>query len=137
MHRFPHALALAGVFALALAACGSSKDTGLPAGPTTPPAGSVCSGTVDMTDALRFAPEKCTIKVNATVVWKNVGGVPHTVTAEDPKGFNSGDVSHPIAGGGQFKFTFSKAGEYPYFCAVHTTRGARTGMVGTIVVQAA
>jgi plastocyanin len=91
-----------------------------------------------MTDTLKFVPEKCTVKVDTTVVWKNVGAnLGHTVTAEDPKIFDSGDAAHPIAPGGEFKFTFKTAGEFPYFCRLHAAQGVRSGMIGTVVVEAA
>jgi plastocyanin len=137
MRRFATALSLVATLALVLGACASSKDTGLPAGPTTAPPGTVCTGTVDMTDALKFVPEKCTVKVDTTVMWKNAGtSLPHTVTAEDPKIFDSGDTAHPIAPGGEFKFTFKTTGEFPYFCRLHAAQGVRSGMIGTIVVVA-
>jgi plastocyanin len=137
MYRFARALMLVSVLALAFAACASNKDTGLPAGPTSPKPGSVCDGNVDMNDALKFAPETCTVKVDTKVTWKNVGSLPHTVTAEDLKAFDSGDTSKPVAGGGTFEFTFKTAGEFPYFCRLHASRGARSGMIGTIKVEAA
>jgi plastocyanin len=138
MRRFATSLCIVSVLVLALGACASSKDTGLPAGPTTAPPGTVCTGTVDMTDTLKFVPEKCTVKVDTTVVWKNVGtSLGHTVTAEDIKTFDSGDASKQIPPGAEFKFTFNKVGEYPYYCRLHAARGARSGMIGTIVVEAA
>ena len=133
MRRFPFALALVATLALALGACASGKDTGLPAGPTTPPAGSVCTG-VQMTDALKFVPENCTVKAGTTLVWTNTGGVAHTVTSVTGV-FDSGDVSHPLPGGGTFKFTFKTAGNFPYYCRLHSADKI-TGMVGKVVVQA-
>ena len=138
MRRFATSLGIISMLALALGACASSKDTGLPAGPTSAPPGTVCSGIVDMTDTLKFVPEKCTVKVDTTVVWKNIGSqLGHTVTEEDPKIFDSGDAAHAIPAGGEYKFTFKKTGEFPYFCRLHAAQGARSGMIGTIVVEAA
>jgi len=137
MSRFTRALAAVAVLAFTLAACASSKATGLPAGPTTPPAGSVCSGTVDMTDDLKFVPEKCTVKANTTVVWKNIGQAPHTVTDVDDKTFDSGaSPSKYLNGGAEFQFTFKTAGTFAYYCRIHAPNKT-TGMVGTIVVEAA
>jgi plastocyanin len=132
MGRFVRALTMVSALALALAACASSKATGLPAGPTSPPAGSVCDGNVDMNDALKFVPENCTVKTNATVTWTNAGGLPHTVVSEVANVFESPSVP----GGGEFEFTFRTAGSFPYFCSLHTVRGARSGMIGTIIVEA-
>ena len=134
MRRVTLSLALMATVSLALGACASSKDTGLPAGPTTPPAGSICTG-VDMTDGLKFVPENCTIKAGTTLVWTNTGSAPHTVTSDDGKTFDSGDVTHPINGGGTFKFTFKKAGDFPYYCRIHST-DKKTGMVGDVKVEA-
>jgi len=137
MRRLVTSFSIVAMLALALGACASSKDTGLPAGPTTAPPGSVCTGTVDMVDTLKFVPESCTIKVGSIVVWKNTASsLPHTVTAEDLKAFDSGDASKAIPPGGEFKFTFTKVGEFPYFCRLHATQGVRSGMIGTIVVVA-
>lgn len=133
MRRIVRALTMFSALALALAACASSKATGLPVAPTSPPAGSVCDGTVNMNDALKFVPENCTVKVNATVTWDNVGGLPHTVVSEVEKIFESAS----IPGGGEFKFTFKTVGSFPYFCSLHTVRGARSGMIGTVIVEAA
>jgi plastocyanin len=134
MRRIAHALALTATLALALGACASGKATGLPVGPTTPSQSKEC-GTIDLTDALKFVPDRCAAKVGQTVTWKNIGGVPHTVTAEDLKTFDSGKDT-VINGGGEFKFTFKKTGDYPYFCRLHAQQGQRTGMVGTITVEA-
>jgi plastocyanin len=133
MGRFVRALTMLSALALGLAACASSKATGLPVAPTSPPAGSVCDGNVDMNDALKFVPENCTVKVNATVTWDNVGGLQHDVVSEVPNVFDSPTV----AGGGEFKFTFKTVGSFPYFCSFHTQRGLRTGMIGTITVEPA
>ena len=138
MRRFATSLGIVAMLALALGACASSKDTGLPAGPTTAPPGTVCSGVVDMTDTLKFVPEKCTVKIGTTVVWKNIGSqLGHTVTSEDIKTFDSGDASKQIPPEGEFKFTFSKVGEFPYYCRLHAAQGQRSGMIGTVVVEAA
>ena len=137
MRRFAYALSFIAILALALGACASGKDTGLPTAPTTAAQGKDCSSGIDMIDALKFVPEECTVKVNTEVTWTNAGTVPHTVTAEDLKTFDSGEASKAIAGGGTFKFKFTKAGTYPYFCRLHASRGSRTGMIGTVIVEAA
>ena len=135
MRRLAHALALLGVLAMLTSACASSKATGLPDGPTESPTTAACDGTIDMTDALKFEPENCTVKVGATVTWTTVGSAPHTATAEPtaPIKFDSDTV----ASGAEFTFTFEQAGTVPYYCKLHTAAGVRTGMIGTIVVEAA
>ena len=134
MRRSINALAAVAALALTLAGCASGKDTGFPAGPTTAPPGKVCSGEIDMVNLL-FAPEDCTVPVGTTVKWINkVGGLPHTVTSEDGK-FDSG-ASSPIQANGEYSFTFKAAGSYPYYCQLHASKGARSGMIGTIKVEA-
>lgn len=131
MRRITTALAGITALSLALGACASSKATGLPAGPTTPPVGKVCA-TIDMTDTLKFVPEECTAKVGQKVTWENVGSAAHTVTSEDIETFDSGNIS----GGGTYEFTFETAGDYPYWCRLHAVQGSRIGMIGTITVEA-
>ncbi len=135
MRRIAPALALFGALAILTSACASSKATGLPTGPSEEPTTAACDGTIDMTDALQFEPEKCAIKVGTTVTWTTAGSVPHTATAEPdaPVKFDSASV----AAGASFEFTFEQAGTVPYYCALHTAAGTRTGMVGEIVVEAA
>jgi plastocyanin len=77
---------------------------------------------------MTFTPAQLTVKVGTTVVWTSEDGVPHTVTADDGS-FNSGNLNK----GDSFKFTFTKAGKFPYYCAYHGTAGGG-GMSGTITV---
>ena len=133
MRRFTLSLALTATVALALGACASGKDTGLPAAPTSPPAGAVCTQ-VKMTDQLKFEPEDCTIKPGTQLVWVNSGSLPHTVTSVNGV-FDSGDAAHPLSGGAMFKFTFKTAGTFAYYCRLHSADKV-TGMVGKIIVQA-
>jgi plastocyanin len=133
MRRTALALAHVAVLALVLGACASSKDTGLPAAPSSGPASKECS-VIDMTDALKFVPEECTAKVGTKVTWKNVGGAPHTVTAADGKLFNSG-ADKPLQGGETFEFTFKAPGEVDYYCILHSP-DKKTGMIGVIKVEA-
>lgn len=76
-----------------------------------------------------FSPKELTVSVGTTVTWVNQDTVAHTVTAGQrgsPSGmFDSGE----LAAGKSFSFTFTQAGTYPYFCAVHSN------MDGTITVQ--
>jgi plastocyanin len=77
---------------------------------------------------ITFTPAQLTVKVGTTVVWTSEDNVPHTVTADDGS-FDSGNLKK----GDSFKFTFTKAGEFPYYCAYHGTAGGG-GMSGTITV---
>jgi plastocyanin len=75
-----------------------------------------------------FTPAQLTVKVGTTVVWTSEDNAPHTVSADDGS-FDSGNMKK----GDTFEFTFTKAGNYPYYCAYHGTPGGG-GMAGTIVV---
>jgi plastocyanin len=74
-----------------------------------------------------FANAVCETIVNAgdTVVWLNVGALPHTATAAE---FDSGIVGT----GESFSFTFTTPGTFDYDCVIHPGE-----MPGRIVVQAA
>ncbi len=76
----------------------------------------------------KFTPAQLTVKVGTTVVWTSEDNAPHTVTADDGS-FDSGNMKK----GDSFKFTFTKAGNFPYYCAYHGTAGGG-GMSGTITV---
>jgi plastocyanin/mono/diheme cytochrome c family protein len=80
-----------------------------------------------------FDPPFITIKVGTTVTWNNKTIVPHNVfprqgtTPPDPA-FKSPPVI--AAENGTWSFTFTKPGEYQYYCAIHPA------MLGWITVVA-
>jgi plastocyanin len=85
-------------------------------------------------EALRFDPVAITVKAGATLLFANVGGKPHTLTADDGS-FDTGVVT-PGAEGGRFAGTnasvvLNKAGVFPFHCEVHPA-----AMKGTITVEA-
>jgi plastocyanin len=61
-----------------------------------------------------FAPQVLTVKPGTTVTWINSDEDPHTVTADD-KSFHSAALDSDD----KYSFTFTKAGEYGYFCSLH------------------
>ncbi|HEX6544448.1 MAG TPA: plastocyanin/azurin family copper-binding protein [Ktedonobacterales bacterium] len=69
-----------------------------------------------------FSPPFITIKAGTTVTWSNKTVVPHNVfprpgtTVPDPT-FKSPQFIE--AQTGTWSFTFTKTGEYPYYCAIH------------------
>jgi nitrite reductase (NO-forming) len=98
---------------------GGSTTTGVSIGPG--------SSTLT-TDA--FQPNPVQVSTGTTVTWTNEDAQPHTVmsgaTPPTPDGkFDSG-IMAPAA---TFDFTFTEAGEYPYFCLLHPN------MVGTVSVS--
>jgi len=84
-------------------------------------------GEVELED-FQFVPRVLTIKVGTEVKFSNKDDVTHTVTS-DTGLFDSGGLSK----GEEFYYTFTEAGEYPYYCAPHGGPGG-VGMSGTIIV---
>ncbi len=89
--------------------------------------GSTAATDVDVTIVYRaYQPAEVTVLTGQTVLWRNSGLGPHTVTA--PTGqFDSGTLQ----GGATFSYTFATPGVYAYECLVHPT------MHGKVVVLAA
>lgn len=73
------------------------------------------------------------IKVGTTVTWENKSAAPHTVVEGSPTnvGHTFGSLTQQLAANSpdKYTFTFTKAGEYPFFCSIHPA------MVGWITVQ--
>ncbi len=114
-----------------LAACGGGSTGTTPAAtPTQANNAPVVMITTDSSGTFTFSPATITIKAGATVTWKNVTSVAHTVTSDDGgKAFDSG-TSNPIAAQtGTFSFTFKTPGTFTYHCTFHPF------MKGTVIVQ--
>jgi plastocyanin len=81
------------------------------------------SAQIEMSDDV-FKPALLTVPVGTKVTWINRGTKAHTVVGND-KLFDSGlvDVN------GQFSYTYTAPGNYPYHCAPHPK------MIGLIVVK--
>jgi len=77
---------------------------------------------------ISFVPNDLTINVGDTVEWVWTGGF-HTVTngtgAADPA---AGTLFDATLSGGNFSYTFTSAGDVPYFCRPHETLGM-TGII--------
>ena len=72
-----------------------------------------------------FGPTALTVKIGQTVTWTNEDDIPHTVVATD-KSFRS----KVLDTGQSFSFTFTKAGQFAYFCSLHPM------MTGKVIVTA-
>ena len=78
-----------------------------------------------------YNPASFNATVNGSaVIWRNDGGVNHTVTTNSTLNtglptFDSGIISH---NGGTYPYSFTKAGTYNYYCTIHSW------MKGTIKV---
>ena len=75
-------------------------------------------------DNFSFGPATVAVAVGTTVTWTNRDDIPHTVVSTD-KAFKSKVLDTDE----RFSYTFSKAGDYPYFCSIHPK------MTGKIVVR--
>jgi plastocyanin len=76
--------------------------------------GSACAAdpTV-MIDNFTFEPTQLTVKVGTTVTWKNRDDIPHTVVSAGKFRSKAMDTDD------SYSFTFTTAGDYPYFCSLH------------------
>jgi plastocyanin len=122
-----------------LAGCSTNAESAstAPTSMTSVPAGPVIN-----LSSLMFNPSTTAVKVGTTVTWRNDEPITHTVTSgrfvgvdkttglrssQDPDGtFNA-----KLPGKGKtFSFTFTKPGNYTYYCDIHQ------GMNATITVVA-
>lgn len=66
-----------------------------------------------------------TVKAGTIVTWTNGDDIPHTIVSKDgvfkSKVLDSGD---------KYSFTFSKPGQFGYYCSIHPH------MTGTVIVKA-
>lgn len=111
---------------LVLAACASPAATPTAPAVARPTGAERPKVTVQ---GLAYRPPTIEVAVGATVVWLNSDPVDHTVTAGTPEkpdvGFDVGLERKTTA-----MLTFTKAGTFPYFCAIH-----RGNMRGEVVVK--
>jgi plastocyanin len=61
-----------------------------------------------------FTPKDLTVKVGTTVTFENDDDIPHLVVATD-----NSFRSKALDTGETYAFTFTKPGEFPYFCGLH------------------
>jgi len=73
----------------------------------------------------RFKPAQITIKRGTRVTWINKDPHPHTATAINPSGFDSGRLDK----GQRYTHTFKSTGTKRYFCKIHPF------MKGSVVVK--
>ena len=104
----------------------SGVETRLLANPGTTANVTILRGAADPSNVHAFSPAAPSVKVGEAVTWVNKDTVAHTVTSEGNALFDSGNLPT----GGTFRFTFTKAGTYHYFCTIHPW------MKGVVVVAA-
>jgi plastocyanin len=71
-----------------------------------------------------FSAQVITVPVGTTVTWINRDEDPHTVTAND-KSFHSAALDTDD----KYSFTFTRPGEFAYFCSLHPH------MTGKVIVK--
>lgn len=100
------------VGALALAGCAAPADL------SSPPQEHVVG-----INGVKWTPAEIEIEVGDTVVWDmDGGGMAHDVVSDD------GLFASELMKDGEFRHTFTEAGEFGYHCTPHPM------MVGTVVV---
>jgi plastocyanin len=75
-------------------------------------------------DNFVFGPQTLTVPVGTTVTWTNSDDIPHTSVSTE--GVFKSKVLDTDE---KFSYTFTKAGEYPYYCTIHPK------MTGKVIVQ--
>ncbi|WP_064575185.1 cupredoxin domain-containing protein [Cupriavidus gilardii] len=71
-------------------------------------------------EGMEFRPSTLVLHRGDRVVWVNQDLVPHTATAADGKGFDSGH----IAPGASWELVVQGQGSLPYVCTLHPTMQA-------------
>lgn len=103
------------VLALALnLAIPSSRSAAAP-----PPAAAARTQNIQIRN-FAFVPAVLTVAPGTTVTWVNADEDPHSVVAVD-KGFRSGALDTDD----KYSFTFTRPGDYAYFCSLHPHMTAR------------
>ena len=121
------AVGLAAILAAALA----PVSTFTPAFAATINADITPGSTSKTTDAM--TPNPINANVGDTVTWINKDSTPHTITSgtggqPDGKFDSSPGFSTLMVPQQTFSYTFTEAGEFPYYCGLHVN------MVGTVIV---
>jgi plastocyanin len=105
----------------------NATTTGASGGNTTTSVSIVPGASTLSTDA--FSPNPIQVNVGSTVTWTNNDSQAHTVNSGNSP-TQSGLFDSPIiAPQATFEYTFTEAGEVPYFCILHPN------MVGTLSVS--
>jgi plastocyanin len=121
-----------------LAGCTASAETLTPApsSMTSAPTGPVIN-----LSSLMFNPPTTTVPVGTTVTWRNDESIRHTVTSgrfegvDETTGLRSsqnpdGTFEAKLEGKGKtFSFTFTKPGNYTYYCDIHQGMNAMIKVV--------
>jgi plastocyanin len=118
-------VAIVSLMTLAGASASSTSEHGAAAA-TSQPASAESTGSVTEVkiDNFAFTPGVITVKAGTQVTWINHDDIPHTVDSTQNK-FKSAALDTDD----KFQFSFTEAGEYPFYCRMHPK------MTGKIIVQ--
>lgn len=149
LNRIPSAIVI-----LVLAATACSQNSAAPGGATAPtPAASAAPPTertiardqarvaiLDSADpqAGEFEPQTINITIGTTVIWRHLGSVAHSVSA-DAGAFDSSPqcqtaAIHCMKPKQKFRYTFREPGEFRYHCKIHGTKRGH-GQWGLVIVH--
>lgn len=64
---------------------------------------------------MQFQPATVTTILGTKITWTNLDAATHAVISDDGTSFSSGNIST----GGNFNFTVTATGVYPYHCSLH------------------
>jgi len=131
-------ITLAAIFLITACADGS----GPPPSPTPPPNPTpVATDRVKMQNT-QFTPRVIKVRTGTTVKWTNLDAIEHTVTPVDKvrwDSLGSGDApTQWLKNNDSWSFTFTKPGEYLYYCILHAApdgSGGYIGMTGKVIVE--
>jgi plastocyanin len=97
-------------------AAGAAQAPAAAAAEVQPAAAAKADYQVDISNYEFADGKQLVVKVGQTVRWTNKDTAPHTVTTtKAPVKFDSGTLNQ----GDSWSYTFTKAGTYEYYCAVH------------------
>jgi plastocyanin len=108
-------------------ATNAATTTGATSGNTTTTNVSIVPGASNLTTNA-FSPNPIQVSVGTSVTWTNNDAEPHTVNAGE-NATPSGQFDSYIPPTRTFEYTFTEAGEYPYFCILHPN------MIGKVIVN--
>lgn len=140
--RTPIIIATMLVSVLGLAGCASNDDSSGPA-----PSGGGSSGAIHEGNAIvemievEYSPEMLRIHAGATVMWRNLDDMGHTVSPYDSAQWGTtGSGNAPdewMNKDDTWSWTFTTPGTYRYYCLPHATKAGNDylGMTGTITVE--
>ena len=106
----------------------ATNATGASGGGNASTSVSIVPGSSTLTDTA-YQPNPIQVSVGTTVTWTNNDAQPHTVNSGEnatPSGLFDSPIMAPQA---TFEYTYTEAGEFPYFCILHPN------MVGTVSVS--